>query len=73
MWQRNQIEIMFGTVRTKLSSDYLLQLFALDELRDRQTSDRNDQTRLQNRDLLIHPRRAVSNFVRRRDAIGPAG
>src|SRR5207237_5649575 len=46
VWQRNQIECMFGTARTKLSTDYLLQLFALDELRDRQTTDRNDQARL---------------------------
>ena len=57
---------------SKFSADHFVQLLAIDELHDRQSSDWNNQARLQNIDLCIHPGRAVSDFIRRRDAIRAA-
>jgi hypothetical protein len=72
MWQRDNIKCVAGPVHLKLSANYLLELCALDELRNRETADRNDQSRLENTDLGIHPRRAIANFVGRRNTITAA-
>src|SRR5262245_5537907 len=73
MRQRNQIEAMSCTRDTKFATDHLLQLCEADELHDRESSDGNDETRLQNSNLIIHPRRAVAYLIRRWDSIGAAG
>ena len=46
---------------------------AVDKLHDRQSADGNNEMRLQNPNLIIHPRRTVANLIRRRDAVGAAG
>ena len=72
MRQWNQIKPVIRAARPEFSADHLLELLALDELRDGEPSDRNYQTRLENLDLLVHPRCTISDFVRRRHAIGSA-
>jgi hypothetical protein len=73
MRQRNQIEDVTGAARAKPSADHLFQFRAFNELRDGESSDRNDQARFENLYFLVHPRRAIPDFIRRWDAIGPAG
>src|SRR5258708_24202494 len=73
MRQRNEIKALSGAMRAKLATDNLLQLCEFDKLRDRESANRNDETWFQNFDLFVHPGRTVANFVRRRDAISPAG
>ena len=73
MGQRNKIEDVFGATSAKLAADHLLQFRALDELPDCQSPDRNNQTRLKNFDLFVHPGGAIENFVWRRHAVGAAG
>ena len=72
MRQWNQIKPVIRAARPEFSANHSFQLFALDELRDGESSDRNYQTRLEYRDLLVHPRLAISDFVRRGYAIGSA-
>lgn len=72
MRQWNQIKPVIRAARPEFSSNHSFQVFALDELRDGESSDRNYQTRLEYRDLLVYPRLAISDFVRRGYAIGSA-
>ena len=73
MRQRNQIEATSCTRDKEFATDHLLQLCAADELHDRQSPDGNDETRLQDSNLIIHPRRAVAYLIRRWDAVSAAG
>ena len=73
MRQRNQIEAVVRMHDAKFAANKVLQSFAVDELRDRQSADRNNETRLQNPNLIIHPQRTVANLVWRRDAVGASG
>ena len=73
MRQRNHIENVIGTTSAKSAADHLVEFRALDELHDCESPDRNNQPRLQDLDLLRHPRRAVSNFIWRGNAVGAAG
>ena len=73
MRQRNQIEATSCTRDIEFATDHVLQLCAVDELHDRETPDGNDETRLQNSNLIIHPRRAVAYLIWRWDAVGAAG
>ena len=73
MRQRDKIEDVSGAMRPRFATDHLIQFRALDKLRDRQTADGNYQTRFQDFDFLVHPGRAIMNFIRRRHAIGSAG
>src|SRR2546429_714575 len=73
MRQRDKIESMFGGASAKRAADHLFQFCALHKLPDGQSPDRNNQSRLKNFDLLVHPRRTITNFIRRRHAIGSAG
>ena len=57
----------------KFAANYAFQFCTVDELHDRQSADGNNETRLQNPNLIIHPQRTVANFIRRRDAVGAAG
>lgn len=72
MRQRNQVENVIRAAHSKLPADHFFEVVAADKLRNGQSTNWNNQTRLQNRDLLVHPRSAISNFVRGRNAIGPA-
>ena len=83
MRQRNQVEAVVRMHDAKFAANYALNLQGklsacptvrtVDELHDRQSTDGNDETRLQNSNLIIHPQRTVANLIRRRDAIGAAG
>jgi hypothetical protein len=57
----------------KFAANYVLQSSAVDELDDRQSADRNNETRLQNPNLIIHPQRTVTNFIWCWNAVGTAG
>ena len=58
---------------SKFAANYVFQLCTVDELHDRQSADGNNETRLQNPNLIIHPQRTVANIIRRRDAIAAPG
>src|SRR5215469_2432965 len=73
MWQWNQIKNMTRTGFGKFFANHFLQVLTSDELRDCQSAHRDNQTRFQDFDLVVHPRRTIKNFVRCRDAISPAG
>src|SRR5215510_13865504 len=70
-WMRkgNQVERMPCALNTKFAADHFLQFRAIDELGDSQPTNRNNETRSQNFDFIIDPRRAVANLVRSRNAI----
>src|SRR4029453_11361189 len=69
MRKRNAVEAMPGTLNAKFATDHFFQLRAIDELRNSQPTDGNDKAWPQNFDFIIHPGRAVVNFVRSRNAI----
>ena len=73
MRQRNQIEAVARMHDAKFVANYVLQFCAVDELHDRQSADGNNETRLQNPDLIIQPQRTVANLIRRRHAVAAAG
>lgn len=73
MRQRNYVKAMPGPCDPEFSTNYLLQFFAVDELHDSQPAHRDDETWLQDLNLIVHPRRAVANLVRRRNPISAAG
>src|SRR5262249_39300310 len=73
MRQRNQVEAVARMHDAKFAANYLFQFCTVDELHDRKSADGNNETRLQNPNLTIHPQRAVANFIRRRDAIRATG
>ncbi len=72
MRKRNHVEAMPGTLNAKFAADHFFQLRRIDELRDSQPTDGNDEARPQNFDFIVHPGRAVANFVRSRNAIRAA-
>ena len=72
MRQWNCVKAIPGACNSESSANYFLQFFAVDKLHDSQPSDGNNQTRPQNSDLVVHPRRAVANLVRCRNAIRAA-
>ena len=55
MRKRNHVEAVSRALDAKFTADHFLQLRAIDKLRDGQPSDRNDKTRSQNFDFIIHP------------------
>jgi hypothetical protein len=57
----------------KFAANYVFQFCAVDKLHDRQSADGNNETRLQNPNLIIHPQRTVTNLIRCWDAVGAAG
>ena len=72
MRQRNQVEAVAGTPDAKFAANYVFQFRTVDELDDSQSADGNNETRLQNANLIIHPQRAVANFIRRWHAVSAA-
>ncbi len=73
MRQGNQVEAVARVRDAKFAANYVLQSSAVDELDDRQSADRNNETRLQNPNLIIHPQRTVTNFIWCWNAVGAAG
>ena len=73
MRQRNQIEAVGRMDDPKFAANYVFQFCAVDELHDRQSADGNNETRLQNPNLIIHPRRTVANLIWCRNAVGASG
>src|SRR5215467_11872171 len=69
MRQRNQVEIMASIVATKFAANYAFQFCTVDKLRDRQSADRNNETRPQNPNLIIHPQSTIANLIRGWNAI----
>ena len=73
MRQRNYVKVMSGARNLEFSANYFLQFRAVDKLHDSQPPHGNDETRSQNLNLIVHPRRAVANLIRSRNAISAAG
>jgi hypothetical protein len=69
MRERNHIEGVSCSPDTKSAADHFFQLRAVKELHDGQSAHRNDEARLQNFDFIIHPRRAVADFIRSWNAV----
>ena len=55
MRQRNQVEAVARTHDAKFGPNYPFQFCAVDELHDRQSADRNNETRPQNPYLIVYP------------------
>ena len=72
MRQRNQVETVLRSYDAEFLPNHLLQPYTIDKLRNRQSANRNNETRAQNSDLIIHPPRAIANLIRRWDAVGAA-
>src|SRR5437762_12384550 len=72
MRQRNQVEALARMRDAKFAPNYVFQFCTVDELHDRQSADGNNETRLQNPNLIIHPQHTVTNLIRRSHAVGAA-
>jgi hypothetical protein len=73
MRQRNQVEAVVRMDDPKFAANYVFQFCTVDELHDRQSTDGNNETRLQNSNLIIHPRRTVANLIWCWNAVGASG
>src|SRR5207248_1205865 len=73
MRQRNQVEAVARTRDAKFAANYAFQFCTVDELHDRQSADGNNETGLQDSNLIIHPQSTVANLIRRRNAVGATG
>ena len=73
MRQGNYLKAMPGACDPEFSANHFLQFFAVDELLNRQPADGNDETWLQDLNLITHPRRTVANLIRDRNAIRAGG
>jgi len=84
MRQRNHVEVVPCAFASKFAANHTFQsigeaisfsynIHTIDELHDSQSADRDDETRSQNSDLVVHPRRTVANLVWRRNPISAAG
>ena len=73
MRQRNQVEPVASMRNAKFVTNHVLQFCTVDKLNDRQSADGNNETRLQNPNLIIHPQSTVANLIRGRDAVRTTG
>src|SRR6476660_2895248 len=73
MRQGNQVEAVASVRDAKFAANYVLQSSAVDELHDRQSADGNNETWLQDSNLIIHPQRTVANLIWCWNAVGAAG
>jgi hypothetical protein len=69
MRQWNQIEDAAFIANPKQSADDFVQFFEREKLRDGEFADRNQELGLKQIDLVVHPGRAITDFVRRGNAI----
>jgi hypothetical protein len=63
------------TIPTELerTANDCVELLESKKLRDRKFTHGDDKPRLQELDFIVHPGRAVPDFIRRRDSIAPRG
>lgn len=73
MRQRNEVEGATIAAHPECAPDDFIQFGERNKLRDRQFADWNNKTWSQEIDLVIHPRRAIPNFIGRRDPIATRG
>jgi hypothetical protein len=73
MREWNQIEGAPFVANAKGASHDFVELLEWEELRDGEFADWDDQLRSQEIDLIVHPARAIPDFVGRRDAVAAAG
>src|ERR1700716_1648307 len=73
MRERDEIEDNADTLYDELAANNLIQFVEGDELRGRKFANRNDETWPQNFEFFIHPRRAITNLLRIRNAISAPG
>ena len=69
MRQWNQIEPMVRAFDIKFPTNHFFQFLAADELGDGEFADGNDQLRLEEIDFIVHPRRAIPDFVGRGNSV----
>src|ERR1044072_6379998 len=69
MRQGDNIERAPVAVQRERAADHFVELLEGKKLRDREFSYRNDKLRLQEIDFIVHPGRAISDFIRRRNAV----
>ena len=69
MRQRNQVEGATVAPKGEGTPNDLVELFEREELGDREFADRNDELRLQQIDLVIHPGGTIPDLVGRWDAV----
>jgi hypothetical protein len=65
MRQWDQIKVVASPFDSKHATNDGFEIGTINKLDDREPSDRNNETRAQDLKLLIHPARAVANFVGR--------
>lgn len=73
MGQGNQVERALVSLQSKRTTYHCVQLLKGKELSDREFADRNNKLWLKKGDLVIHPARAVLDFISRRNSIAPCG
>ena len=73
MRQRDQVEGAAIAAQREGTPDDFSELFEGKKLGDRQFTDRDDEIRLEQVDLIIQPRRTIPDLVRRGNAIAPGG
>lgn len=73
MGQRNQIEGNAIATEDEFSANDIFQLFERNKLGDGKSAHSYDESWLQNLEFLVHPGRAIANFLRIRHPIGAAG
>lgn len=73
MGQWDYIECATATTQPEGPPYDFVELLENNKLCDRKFADRNDELWLQKIDFIIHPARAISDFIRRRNAIATRG
>ena len=69
MGQRDHIECAAVTTQPEGPPHDFVELLESNKLCDRKFADRNDELWLEKIDFIIHPARAIPDFIRRRNAI----
>src|SRR5437762_10146235 len=73
MRQRNQIEGASFVADPERSANDFVEFFERKKLRDGEFADGNDEIGLKQIDFVVHPTRAISNFVWRGNAVAARG
>ena len=73
MGQWDHIECATVTTQPEGPPHDFVELFESNKLCDRKFTDRNNELWLQKIDFIIHPARAISDFIRRRNAVATRG
>jgi hypothetical protein len=73
MRKRNHVESVSRPFSSKSVTDYVFQFHAINELHNSQPAQGNNEAWPQNLDFIVHPGRAVADFIRRRNTVCAAG